>query len=203
MSADSFLTVARRHQQELKVNRSRFLATAIPVASRDAAEAAYQEVKREYYDATHNCFAYRIGLGEQPDFRYSDDGEPSGTAGKPIYEAINHFGLTDVLIVVTRYFGGIKLGTGGLARAYRDSARAVLEAAEVIERIIEQSLRIHFAHEQTSVVMRLLAEFELQPESTNYGDEVTIEVAVRLSLVEKFMDQMRDRSLGKVQVEAL
>ena len=203
MSADSFLTVARRHEQEIKVTRSRFLATAIPVQSREAAEAAYQETVRRYYDATHNCFAYKIGIGEQPQFRYSDDGEPNGTAGKPIFESINHFDLTDLLVVVTRYFGGVKLGTGGLLRAYRDSARAVLEAAEVVERIIKRTLRIHFEHEQTSVVMRLLTEFDLQPKNTEYADAVTVDVAVRLTLVEKFMEEMRERSLGKVEVEAL
>ena len=203
MSADSFLTIARRCQQELKVNRSRFLATAVPVASREEAETAYQEIARQYHDATHNCFAYRIGLGDQPAFRYSDDGEPNGTAGKPIYESINHYELTNTLVVVTRYFGGVKLGTGGLLRAYRDSARAVLDAAKVVERIIKQTLRIHFVHEQTSVVMRLLSEFELQPENTEYSETVAIDVAVRLSLVEKFTEQMRERSLGKVEVEAL
>lgn len=203
MSADSYLTIARRLQEELKVNRSRFIATAIPVASRDEAESAYQKVAKSYHDATHNCFAYKIGLGEQPEFRYSDDGEPNGTAGKPIYESINHFELTDVLVVVTRYFGGVKLGTGGLLRAYRDSARAALEAADKVERILKQTVRIKFAHEQTSVVMRLLSEFELQPDNTEYGEQVAIDVAIRLGLIEQFIAQMRDRSLGKVEVEAL
>jgi uncharacterized YigZ family protein len=203
MSADSYLTIAARSEFELKVNRSRFIATAIPVAARAEAEEQHQAIARQYHDANHNCFAYRVGLGDQPEFRYSDDGEPGGTAGKPIYESINHFELTDLLLVVTRYFGGVKLGTGGLARAYRDCARGALERGKIVERILTRKLRVRFEHEQTSVVMRILSEFELKPESTSYDDSVTIVVSLRLSLIDSFRELVQERSLGKVNVEEI
>jgi uncharacterized YigZ family protein len=200
---DSYKTIARRQQCELKIKRSRFISTAVPVSTRAEAEVVYNTLQKQFHDATHNCFAYRIGIGQEEEFRYSDDGEPSGTAGKPIYEAILSANLTDLLIVVTRYYGGIKLGTGGLARAYRDSARQTLAESEVLEKFIMQNFRIIFEHDQTSVVMKTISDFELAPLDTDYGDHVSMKCAIRLSRYDQIRHELIDRSHGRVAVEEI
>lgn len=200
---DSFFTIARQRQTELKVKRSRFIATAIPVSTRESAESVYQSIQKRFHDATHNCFAYQTGIGPEQSFRYSDDGEPSGTAGKPIYDAILSANITDVLLVATRYYGGIKLGTGGLARAYRDCARQVLSESEIVERLILQRFRIIFEHDQTSIVMKTISDFEIAPGHTSYGDKVSMECAIRLSGFEPLWSELVERSRGKITVEKI
>jgi uncharacterized YigZ family protein len=200
MSPDSFLTLVRQDQAELKVKRSRFIATAIPAASVEMAENAYREHVRSYHDATHNCYAYLVGLGSEQQFRYSDDGEPSGTAGRSILDAIYSFELTNLLVIVTRYFGGVKLGTGGLARAYRNSANLVLEQAEKVVALIKQQFQLAFPHDQISIVMKTLADFELKPLETDYSEHVLMRAEIRQSRYDEFRREIRDRSRGKVEI---
>lgn len=160
-------------------------------------------LRKKYFDATHNCYAYRIGLEAAEEFRYSDDGEPSGTAGRPIYDAILSRELTDVLVVVTRYFGGIKLGTGGLGRAYREAAIGVLANASVIEKYLMKRLRLDFSHDLVSIVMKVLSEYHLKPEQTEYGETVELTTSMRLSLGEKFTRELFDRCHGRIKIEEL
>ena len=115
------------HSTELKVKGSKFIASIIHSDNKFIAEKKYQEFKQKYYDASHNCYAYRIS---ENDFRYSDDGEPSGTAGLPIFKVLENNEIFEALLVVTRYFGGTKLGTGGLARAYSDAALECINSAK-------------------------------------------------------------------------
>ena len=133
MSGDYVRTIAVDAQFELEVRKSRFIGHAVRVAGEDAARASIQHLRKQYWDANHNCTAWRIGEDGKSQ-RSNDDGEPSGTAGTPILEVLNQRRLTDVLVVVTRYFGGIKLGAGGLIRAYGSTASAVLDSAGVVER---------------------------------------------------------------------
>ncbi len=200
---DSYLTIAASIRAEIKVERSRFIATATPVDSKATAEAAYEQIRKEFHDATHNCLAYQLGMEPSVIFRYSDDGEPSGTAGKPIYDAILGRDLTDIMIVVTRYFGGIKLGTGGLGRAYRDAAAAVLDNASVVERFLMQDFKLRFAHEQISAVMKLLSDFGLKPLDTIYGDDVLLAAAIRRGQFEIFRNAFVDRTHGKAAIEKI
>lgn len=195
---DSFWTVESKLTTEIKIERSRFIGTVVPVVSRQLAEDEYEAIRRQYYDATHNCFAYQVGLEAKQEFRYSDDGEPSGTAGRPIHDAILSRNVTDVLVVVTRYFGGIKLGTGGLARAYRQSADDALGEAKVIEKLIMQPFSIRFAHDLTSIVMKTLSDFELRTLETTYAEEVELKSAIRLSRYSEFAAALLDRSHGKI-----
>lgn len=173
----------------------------MPAASRIDAENEYALIRKRFHDATHNCFAYQIGLDSKAEFRYSDDGEPNGTAGRPIYDAILSHKLTNVLVVVTRYFGGIKLGTGGLARAYRQTADQVLSGATVFEKLILQSFQITFEHDFTSVVMKTLADFDLRPLDTDYAESVKIHSAIRMSRFAEFEAALRDRAHGKVSIQ--
>lgn len=124
-------------------------------------KAILENYRKEYYDARHVCYAYMLGE-DRLDFRANDDGEPSGTAGRPILGQINSFELTNILIIVVRYFGGILLGTGGLITAYKEAAADAINNAEIIEKIIELPLSIHFSYELMSEVSRLVKEFDLQ-----------------------------------------
>lgn len=200
---DSYLTIASRAQTEIKIERSRFISTVVSAQSKSAAEEEYAQICRHYYDATHNCFAFVVGREADQIFRYSDDGEPSGTAGKQIYETILSHNVTDVLVVVTRYYGGVKLGTGGLSRAYRESANAVLDQATIIERFLMQTCRLSFAHDQVSIVMKTLSDFNLKPLDTRYGEQVELTAEIRLGLCEKFRLAVIDRTRGKVAVEIM
>jgi uncharacterized YigZ family protein len=198
---DNYFTIAVCVGTEIKIERSRFIGTALPVPSRIVAEEEYHRLQKKYYDATHNCFSYVVGKGSDTIFRFSDDGEPSGTAGKQIHETIQSRKLTDTLVVVTRYFGGVKLGTGGLSRAYRETANAALDQATVVERFLMQPCKLTFAHEQVSAVMKVMSDFNLKPVETNYGDQVELTATIRLGLFEQFRLAIIDRTNGKTVVE--
>ncbi len=198
---DSYLSIAAPVRAEIRVERSRFIASAVPISSRVAAEEEYDRIRREYHDATHNCLAYVVGRDADAVFRFSDDGEPSGTAGKQIYDSIRTRNLTNVLIVVTRYFGGIKLGTGGLGRAYREAANAALDQAAVVERFAMQTCRLTFAHDQTSAVMKVTSDFGVKPTATEYREQVELTVTIRLGSFEPFRLALIDRTHGKVIIE--
>lgn len=130
--SDFFKTIKERSQAKYTEKMSKFLAFAVPVSTAEEAKAVVKTISNEYHDARHCCWAYMIGT-ERNEYLSSDNGEPSGTAGKPILGQINSFGLTNIVIVVVRYFGGIKLGTSGLIVAYREAARLAIENAEILE----------------------------------------------------------------------
>jgi uncharacterized YigZ family protein len=134
-----YSTVRQYGSQEIVIKKSRFIGHAKPVATEEEAIAFIEELKKKYWDATHNCSAYRIGERDQYQ-KALDDGEPSGTAGKPILEVIKNRGLKNIAVVVTRYFGGIMLGAGGLVRAYTDGAVAGIDAAEPIENVLHREV---------------------------------------------------------------
>ena len=198
---DSYFTIATQALAEIKIERSRFIATALPVESKAAAETEYRTIQKHYHDATHNCFAYIVGIDPDTSYRYSDDGEPSGTAGKPIHEAILGHELTNTLVVVTRYFGGVKLGTGGLSRAYREAANQVLDQAQTRECFVMQIFKLRFAHDQVSAVMKVMSDFNLKPIATRYADDVEVTAAIRRSGFEGLRALVIDRCRGRVEIE--
>ena len=153
--ADRFLTIAARSEAIFKEKMSKFLAFAVPVVTRDEAKAVIDEYAKKYHDARHVCWAFMLGA-DRLDFLSSDNGEPSGTAGKPILGQINSFGLTNVVIVVVRYFGGIKLGTSGLIAAYREAARLALDAAEIVEGFETTDLTATFSYIAMNEIMKVL-----------------------------------------------
>lgn len=202
--SDTFRTLAAPALAEPpKVKGSRFIGEAFPVATEAEAEAQLEAVRRREHAATHHCWALRLGTDGQR-FRYSDDGEPSGTAGIPILRQIDARELTDVLVVVTRYFGGTKLGTGGLLRAYGEAAAAVLDAATVEVRIERVPVRLRFAYADTSPAMHALHAFDAEIAEQHYSDETELVVLVRRSqaeaLREAFVEALGGR--GEVSVEA-
>jgi uncharacterized YigZ family protein len=194
-------TIARPLSFEIpKIKGSRFIAAAARAESAEAARAFVEARRRELPDATHHCFAWRLGRGENA-FRTADDGEPSGTAGRPILQQIDARRLTDVAVVVSRYFGGTKLGTGGLVRAYGGAAAEVLARAGVVELPVVAVLRLGYGYEQTGAVRGVLASFGLAAERPDYGAAVRVEVAVPVEEVEDVRRALRDATGGRIEIE--
>ncbi|MCK4597541.1 YigZ family protein [bacterium] len=196
-----YLTVKGRSNQEIKVKGSRFIASVTPVGSEEEAKKFIGRVSGEYFDATHNCYAYRVGLGDAAISRYSDAGEPSGTAGRPILEAITGRDLTDVAVVVTRYFGGTKLGTGGLARAYKECAMAVLDGVGTARKFLTVDFMLSFAYPLTKEVQRILNKYHGHVLEEQYGQRVNMTVRVRKSRSESFREDVGFLGHGQVDVD--
>lgn len=151
----TYKTIDRKSEGLYKEKGSKFIAYAFPVSSEKEIKEIVATLKKEFHDARHHCFAFRLGA-DMNFFRSNDDGEPSGTAGKPILGQIQSFGVTNVLIVVVRYFGGTKLGVGGLIQAYREAAKDALAKAEIIEKNVEKQYELEFSYEQLPEVMKTL-----------------------------------------------
>ena len=185
--ADSYRTIEGDATATLKVDGSRFIAEALPVSDRAAVDDCLQTIRTREHKATHHCSAYRIGMDGQ-DFHYDDDGEPSGTAGQPILRQIDGRNLTNTLVVVTRYFGGTKLGTGGLVRAYGDAADAALDRAGIVQRVVRTPVRVRFDYDDTSAARQVLQRFDAEITDSDYTDVTEWTVAVRASAVESFRE---------------
>lgn len=201
--ADSFTTIRRAITLEPpRIQGSRFIGDAIPASGEVEALAALEEVRQREPSATHHCWSYRLGTTGN-NFRTSDDGEPTGTAGLPILRQIDGRGLTDVLVVVTRYYGGTKLGAGGLMRAYADTAREVLAAAEPVEKVVRVPVRLTFDYGDTAPAMQTLHRFDADIAEQSYTAETELLVRVRRSecdaLIAAFTDALGGR--GRIAVE--
>jgi uncharacterized YigZ family protein len=194
---DIYYTLGRPGRYELKVKGSRFTGYAAPAGSREIAERLVESLEKQFYDATHNCYAYRVGLGGGAVFRMSDAGEPSGTAGRPILDAIDRLELTDTVCVVTRYFGGVKLGTGGLARAYGECAAGALKASEITERFISVAMKVSFGCELTGKVMSLIQKHACKIRKGDFQARTEIRLNVRKSLAERFRLDVINATSGK------
>lgn len=172
-----------------KIKGSRFIADAAPAEDEAAAMAFVESIRARHSDAGHHCFAWRIGSDR---VRSSDDGEPAGTAGAPILRRIEGAELDRTVVVVTRWFGGTRLGTGGLIRAYGGAAAAVLDEVEVVEAVVTVRVRIVYAYELSGPVAGVLAGHGLSASTSDYGEAVTIEVAVPSDNADAFAAEVRD-----------
>ncbi|HHJ51757.1 MAG TPA: YigZ family protein [Caldithrix abyssi] len=200
VTGDEYKVPANDVMAELKVKGSRFIAQVFHVSSREEAEQVYDRVKKKYHNATHNCFAYRIDADQ---FRYSDDGEPSGTAGKPILQALDGHELLEALCVVTRYFGGTKLGTGGLIRAYGGAAELALEKLTVRVKVRTVRYRLQLPYEQEPLIRRLLSNLDAAIVSADYERGVTLVAAVPVSKGQNFESQLDDLKHLGIQREKI
>ncbi len=200
MSEDLYYTIKNEASAELRVKGSRFIGYAGLVRDSKEAEAFIQKISKKNHDATHNCYGYRLGRCDDSSFRYYDDGEPSGTAGKPILSAIDGRVLSYTICVVSRYFGGTKLGTGGLSRAYHQCAADVLERAGIRKVYYTKIYRIICSYEFTGRVMSLIDEFGCRVVGTHYSNEMELEVEVRCSLAEKFTYELKERCCGNISI---
>lgn len=186
---DSFRSISARSEGLFKDNGSRFIALAYPVESENAVREIISGLRKEYHDARHHCYAYRLGhLGQT--FRSSDDGEPSGSAGRPILGQIDSAGLSDILIVVVRYFGWIKLGIPGLIRAYKTASADAIAHAEIVEKTAVRRFRLVFGYLSMNAVMKIIKELRLPQPAQEFGETCSIETQVRLSLAEDFIGRV-------------
>ncbi|WP_417214546.1 IMPACT family protein [Alcanivorax sp.] len=177
---DGYPVPASPIDREIIINKSRFITWLRPVGNREQAMAAVNEARQQYPDASHHCYAYLLGNPASAQAAMNDDGEPSGTAGKPIFNVIQHKGMSDVLVVVIRYFGGVKLGAGGLVRAYAAAAEAVLSAVERVEHAPQVTLRlaVPFALEQR--IRLWIEQHSAQVAEVTYGQQVHIAVTCQV-----------------------
>lgn len=182
MAGDTYLTINGLAEGYFTEKRSKFISYAIPIKTVEEVREYLDIYRKQYYDARHVCWAYMLGA-ERTEFRANDDGEPSSTAGKPILGQINSNQLTDVLIVVIRYFGGIELGTGGLIVAYRTAAAEAIAAAEIIERTVDEIFEIFFEYEQLNGVMRIVKEVSPEVVSQNFDMNCKMTLRIRKSEV--------------------
>lgn len=189
---DEFKTIADISEGYYTEKRSKFLAFAHPVRTVDEVKELIAQYRKRYYDARHVCYAYVLGA-ERAEFRANDDGEPSSTAGKPILGQINSHELTDILIVVVRYYGGVNLGTSGLIVAYREAAADAIAHATVETRQVEELIRYSFAYPQMNDVMRIVKDMNPRIVSQTYDNTCEIVLSIRKSEA----DQLRQR-LGKL-----
>lgn len=187
---DTYKTIAKLVEGTYSEKRSKFLAFAIPVRSLDEVKEHLKFYEKKYFDARHVCYAYMLGA-ERVDFRANDNGEPSGTAGKPILGQINSFGLTDVLIVVVRYFGGIKLGTSGLIVAYKAAAQDALNAAEIIEKTVDADITFFFEYPFMNDVMRIVKEESPEIISQDFDNNCRMTLRIRKSQFDRLKERLK------------
>jgi uncharacterized YigZ family protein len=179
--SDTYLTIEAATEGLFKDRGSRFIAKALPVTSQEEIKNILSGLKKEYHDARHHCYAWMIGPDRQA-WRTNDDGEPSGTAGRPILGQINSRELTNIMVVVIRYFGGTLLGVSGLINAYRTAAADALEKAVIVEKYIMQKWAISFPYAAMNDVMKVLRDEPCSQSEHRYsGNDVTIEIAIRSS----------------------
>src|SRR6478752_2907916 len=171
--SDQFLTIATPYEGLYKEKNSKFLSFVMTVSSEEEVKTHIEQFKKEYFDARHVCYGFIIGA-EKDLYRGHDDGEPSHTAGDPILNAIRSLELTNVLVVVVRYFGGTKLGVGGLISAYREAADDALKNATIVEDFEKEILTVHFRYEQMNIVMKLLKELEVEFIKQDLGQQCRV-----------------------------
>lgn len=171
--ADNYRTIASKAEGIYKDKGSKFLSFAHPVESVEEVKMLLEDYRKEYYDARHVCYAYMLGA-DREEFRANDDGEPSGTAGRPILGQINSQGLTNVLVVVVRYFGGILLGTGGLIVAYKEATADAFANAEIVERDVMLSRTLRFPYEEMNNIMKTLKAVEARILEQGYEDGLCV-----------------------------
>ncbi len=183
MSTDEYKTIKDTAEGTYSEKRSKFLAFSFHVETEDEVKEILARYRKKFYDARHVCYAYMLGP-ERLTFRSNDDGEPSGTAGKPILGQINSNTLTNILIIVVRYFGGIKLGTSGLIQAYKTAALEAIKSSEIVVRQVEEIVEYSFPYEMMNDVMRLVKQTSPRIVSQEYGNTCEIKLAIRASLAQ-------------------
>ncbi|HJD46041.1 MAG TPA: YigZ family protein [Candidatus Mediterraneibacter norfolkensis] len=196
----SFNTVHTGGQAEITEKKSRFIANVFPVSTEEEAFTRLEEIRKKYCDARHNCWAYVLG-SDPPSERMSDDGEPAGTAGKPILEVIRGRALTDVLVVVTRYFGGTLLGTGGLVRAYTAAAAEGIGHSKIITRIYGFRLHITIDYADWGKIQYSLGKRNLSPEECSYTDKVELDILVSEDEEEGLKKDVMEGTNGQAEIK--
>jgi uncharacterized YigZ family protein len=197
---DTYRTIEAPSEGLYKEKGSKFIALAYPIYSEDEVKEVLADLRKQYYDARHHCYAYSLGA-DKSRYRANDDGEPNHSAGDPILGQIRSFDLSNVLVVVVRYFGGTKLGVSGLIHAYKTATAEALSAATIIERHETALLDVHFAYPQMNDVMSLVKECDLQVKAQQFELDCKMTLEVRKKLVEEVKGKLE--GIEGVAVEAL
>ena len=196
-----YLIPAATHRVEESIKRSRFIASAAHTPDAESAKAFVAEIKTQFPDATHNCWAYVAGPpGDTAHVGLSDDGEPHGTAGKPMLGTLLHAEVGEITVVVTRYYGGTKLGTGGLVRAYSSMVNMALEALSTKEKIETTNLFVSIPYPSVTLFKRMLPDFEIEIENESFTDTATFALVIPLEHVNGFSAQLADLTDGRGQI---
>lgn len=196
---EDYKTVLISDETELEIKKSRFINLVFHIEAEAEAEAILAEIRKKHYKATHVCWAYVLNTNPRRQ-KASDDGEPSGTAGKPILEVIDHRDLKDVLVVVIRYFGGIKLGTGGLIRAYGGGASDVLNHCTVIKKQFSDQLQVTVSYASYGGLSNGLLERDVIPVNEDFGENVTLSFQIQVAETKEFLAWVEDKTNGTAQI---
>lgn len=186
---DTYKTISKLAEGTYTEKRSKFLAFAIPVRTLDEVKEQLKYYEKKYYDARHVCYAYMLGA-HRTNFRANDNGEPSGTAGRPILGQINSLELTDILLVVVRYFGGIKLGTSGLIVAYKVAAQEALNTADIIEKTVDADITFLYEYPFMNDVMRIVKEESPEIVSQDFDNDCRMTLRIRMSQFERLRERL-------------
>ena len=189
LAGDTYKSIAEATRGLYKDNGSRFISLAYPVQNEQEIKALIDAAKKEYHDASHHCFAYRLGF-EGENCRSADDGEPAGSAGRQILSQILSASLSDILVVVVRYFGGEKLGIPGLIRAYRSSTADALNSARIVEKVASDRYRLVFPYEKLPQVMKIAKDLDLGQSNRVFDNECSLELRVRRNLQPEFFERI-------------
>ena len=195
---DTYKTIAEPAEGTYSEKRSKFLAFAIPVRTQEEVKEWVKEYQKKYYDARHACYAYMLGH-ERKDFRANDNGEPSGTAGKPILGQINSNELTDILIIVVRYFGGIKLGTSGLIGAYKTAAAEAIANSTIIEKTVDDDITVYFEYPFLNDVMRIVKEEEPQVIDQVFEMDCKMTLRIRRSKLDRLCSRLEKVEKARIE----
>lgn len=186
---DTYQTIKKQSEGLFKDRGSKFFAYAYPIKNEPKAKEKINQLKKQYHDARHHCFAYKIGV-QNPILRANDDGEPSNSAGKPILNQIEAHDLTNVLIVVVRYFGGTLLGVGGLINAYRTASQAALKNTQIIKKTINDTVHLHFEYQDMNPIMQLIKKENIEIIEQNFTTNCQLKIEVRKKHTEKIINQI-------------
>lgn len=193
-----YRSIKKAGESKFTVKGSKFLGFALPADNVNEIEEQLETLRKRYYDATHHCYAWKLGFGNHTQFRYSDDGEPTGSAGKPIYHAILHRELTNILVVSVRYFGGTKLGTGGLARAYGQSASEALDSATIFTVEKGDKIRFDCSYEEHAMILHIANQYPLITLEQEFGETVLLTVEIPEEHSSVFLREVKDACKGKL-----
>lgn len=196
-----FNTIKENSSAEIVEKKSKFIANIFYVETLEDVEIKLKEIRKKYYDAKHNCFAFR--LDNENISRFSDDGEPSGTAGAPMLNILEGRNLSNVLVIVTRYFGGILLGTGGLVRAYSEATLKAIENSEIVEKVYGNVLNIEIEYKDLDNIKYYLKNENINIENINYGEKILLKIELTDEELEKIKRMVDDRKLNINKIELI
>ncbi len=194
----SIKTISNFTEFRIKEKGSLFIAMSFPINNESEAEEELSKIKKKYYDATHNCFAYKLTDGT---IKYSDDGEPSGTAGIRILNAINHFDLNNILIIVTRYFGGTKLGVGLLGKTYYDAAYQCLLNSKILTKTLYNKLIISYNYDSSNIIHKCISKYNAIIEKNLFDEIPRIESLVAIEIKDKFINELKSHIHNKIEIK--